>query len=853
MDRNKYHVAFEDTASGESLGLILTEDGGIGRIARLANPYAAKVGSGDRSLSDLTDLSVYGQTDWASGRGQDIFEVEDRYFDARAVETRIKGQVTLGPQVHVTGIAAAPEYTPTETVAAPVGRLSQSYTHRAQSFTVGASNITCTHVRLLLRVHGYSPTSTATITVRIETDSTGLPSGTLVDANATKTVNLSDLGTSFEDYKVRFPASFTLTASTKYHIVVNWDQALSESEYAEWASTGSGTYSDGTACSKQRKWAVGASDIGGSDKIDSASWVQAGGWDRWFIVNDGSVLAGNVTVNFVRFDDKWWCAAGDTVYYWDTGTGYWVSSEVQAGETVTDMVVWGGYLWVARGANTMRRYDGSTWSDAPGTVQARYLCEYQGYLYRSAPNNYDLYYTSDGTTWSSTIQVGPTDWGITRIVGFRDYVAVLKVVGLWLIAGDYAYQVLDWKSLEESTNGQKALVWAKTNELFIPIGFGLYRWSGATMVSCGPDQDAGLPANRAGKIASLCATVNWLFAAVDAGSGKYSSILAWDGRGWHPIIRSTRPGERIRALGYETISSPPRLWWAENDSVFYVELPDYSDNPYAYSGITFQEDGELETSAWGSELLNVEKDWRAVVLQVENCTSARTIEVYAEVDRSGVWQYVGKAADSRSIHTLEFPTSSFANKTTGSGSTTTTVELAAGYTTGDMSVGDWVRISAETRQVASITDSNTFTLTTALSTAPASGVTVYPASPLGHELRLRLRLTTDDETETPKLLALAVYCDANVTDRWVIDLRIRCEDGIRCLDGSPYPMDAETLASQLESWVNRATAFTLHDMRGETRTVKVANAVEHSVRRTDGPEIKYSSIYQVNLVEVNIG
>ncbi len=69
----RYHVSFYDSASGESLGLLLTENGGaIGRVAQLASPWAAKVGSGDRTLSDLTDLSTYEQTDWSGGRGHTV-------------------------------------------------------------------------------------------------------------------------------------------------------------------------------------------------------------------------------------------------------------------------------------------------------------------------------------------------------------------------------------------------------------------------------------------------------------------------------------------------------------------------------------------------------------------------------------------------------------------------------------------------------------------------------------------------------------------------------------------------------------------------------------------------------------
>lgn len=59
------------------------------------------------------------------------------------------------------------------------------------------------------------------VTVRIETDTSGSPSGTLADANAYATVSGPGLTTSFVDTTVTFAGAFTLTDKTKYHIVVS--------------------------------------------------------------------------------------------------------------------------------------------------------------------------------------------------------------------------------------------------------------------------------------------------------------------------------------------------------------------------------------------------------------------------------------------------------------------------------------------------------------------------------------------------------------------------------------------------------------------------------------------------------
>lgn len=844
-----YHVVFEDPISGEELGLILRESSGaIGRVARLASPYAAKVGGGDRTLSDLTDLSAYGQSDWRAGRGQDRFEEEDRFYDSRRAETRIKGQVTLGPLAIATGVGDVPDYRPTSVQAIPIGKLSESYQGRAQSFTTPAGGVSCTHIVLMLRAsEGGVGKSARNYTIALCSDSGGAPDAVL----KSETLDLCDLDTAWEEVVITWDVAQSLTGSTDYWItVVEASPHLSETWYMEWAADKTAGYASGAAMKEHRPWTVGASDVGGDDKIDQTDgFVADTSLDFWFLVNDGPVLAGDVTVNPVAYDGSLYAAAGDTVYKW-SGT-VWQSSEVQTDKTVTDLLAWGGYLWCARGANTMRCWNGASWADASGTVQAQLLAQYQGYLYRTDPTNVeDLYYTADGTTWSSAVHVGPGDWGITGVTGFRDEVAIANDVGLWLLAADWGYQVLDWSSQEHETNGLNMLAWARTNELFIPVQRGLYRWTGATMVAVGPDTDAGLPEGRSGSVAALCGTVNWLYAAIDAGDSGYSSVLAYAGRDWHEVYRSSQAGARIRALAYDTLSDPQRLWFGEGAQLHYMELPDFTDNPYQYAGICYTSDAEIELSSWGSELLPVSKDWRYVILQAENCTSARTIEVYYEIDRSGLWVLVGTVSTGHTLHKLEFPARSFVTKTTASGCTTTTIALGTG-STGDMTAGDWVRIGTEVRQVAEV-GGDSFTVVLPFTSAPAAGESVYASAPVGSELRLRLRLTTETETESPKLLAVACYCDANVLDRWQITLDVMIEEGMQCLNGDPYPLDSEALGAELEKWMVRQTSFTLHDIRGTERTVKVANCAETAARRNSRAPWKYGSTMHIGLIEMEV-
>lgn len=95
----------------------------------------------------------------------------------------------------------------------PIGDLGGDEYDLAQSFTMPAADSVVNKVQLYLKKQN---TITDPITVRIETNSGSTPSGTLVNASATSTV--TPTSTSYDWLTITFPASFTLSASTKYWI-----------------------------------------------------------------------------------------------------------------------------------------------------------------------------------------------------------------------------------------------------------------------------------------------------------------------------------------------------------------------------------------------------------------------------------------------------------------------------------------------------------------------------------------------------------------------------------------------------------------------------------------------------------
>ena len=824
MSEGRYHIRFADSASGEELGLMLTESPQLGFNRRLVNPYAAKAGQGATEDTDLTEWSVVSQRDWRGGRGQEEMEDEAAFLDAWNVETRIDGQVTLGP-LPQNPVGTFPSFEPGSVEAYN----STSTLFRAMSFVAPAGGMTCTQVRLYLRGVPRSPWVTGVtwvVTVRLCEDDGGAP-GTEI----TSTSVSASMDGVYAWRAATWAAGEALAAGNTYHIVLEGGTWFD----AHWGGNSDGGYAAGSAHSK----------TGGG------AWTAMGAADLYFRVNVNEL--NDTPVAFARYKSKWYCGAGDTVYEWDESGKTWEVSDAQTGDDVTALEVWGGYLWAARGgACYVRRYNGSAWGSVSeyGTL----LRAGGGYLHRTGAGSdtHKVYYTVDGAAWSDAIEVGAGDHAVTGMVWYRDMLVCATATRLWGIAAEMAYPMLDWSSQEDLENGRGMVAWGRTGCLYIPLRFGLYRWNGDTMVAVGPEQGTGLPVERAGKIAHLVGTGNWLYAAVDAGVlGGKSSILAYNGMGgWHELQRAEQVTQRIRTIGFETVHSPNRLWFGMDKQTRYLMLPDYSDNPWQWSGYEFNASGELETSWFGGALLEVVKDLQEVVIRGEGIASGQPVAVYYEVDRSGAWTYLGQATNSPR-EALAFEASDFAAKVVGSGSTVTTIELGSGATT-DMSEGDWCRIDEEVRQVASITDGDTFVLETALSAAPVSSSAVYASRPAGREFRLKLVLATDDKTETPKVKAVFVRYQNNVLDRFVYTLNVRVEDGLRDLAGNPYPYLAADLRVELDRWTKRVTSFVLYDPDGVAHTVKVTSAGEGGMKQVAEGALpkRYGSTYALNLVEV---
>jgi len=550
-------------------------------------------------------------------------------------------------------------------------------------------------------------------------------------------------------------------------------------------------------------------------------------------------------VKFASFNSNWYVGCGTAVRKWDGTNSEWDAVKTDYAGTVTDLCVFDDYLFVCLGEAVNAQKMNTSEVSADAGVPIRLATVYQGYIFR-VDNGHEVYYTNahDGT-WSTAIACGRADYTINSITGWDADVFVVKDDGVWYVRVDLGFQVMDFLSSLDSNNGSSCVEY--NGSLYLPFGPGLLRYTGDLLDLVGPDNDAGLPQLYNGRIVDLVSLQSGLYAAVDASAtaGHKSSVLCYKNNGWHPVVLGTATTERILCLGYESLHDPGRLWFGQSTGAGYVSIPDDTNNPTQQTGWTYTAAGELWTPWFSAGLMEVEKDFESLLIVSEDLTANINVAVTYEVDRSGTFYTLGTATVSPD-HELSFSNSSFTTKTTAAGCTATSIVCTADVS-GDVSAGEWLRISNEIRQVKTVA-TTTITLYRALSTAPAAGVSVFVARAAGREIRFKLSFATNSSATSPVVKAIRLKYMAMVRDKWSWVMPVRVVSGLKQLDKTLEARTGTTIMSDLVSLAKRIDPFTLVDLDGTSYTVKVIGA-QSNVVEYDGSTDK-EEVFVLNLLEV---
>ena len=623
--------------------------------------------------------------------------------------------------------------------------------------------------------------------------------------------------------RITFAGAVSLTNGTAYWIVVS---------------------ASGHAATAEPIWYIGLAAGGGGRATYNGSTWTTDTTTHYYVFEEQVQLAAAPTAMAV-FNSAFYLGAGTRLYKRVTGANpRWTLIDTLA-SAITDMDVLDSTMWISTGkGNNAYTMNTSDVTAVQTGITGQMVVTYGGFLYRA--NGNQLFYSSDGTTWTSTdadgntFLFGNTNYNITGMAGLGDSLYVAKPDGLWAFErGDFVERVARWETQFDTNNGRSMVEW--NGALYIPMKGGLVKFDGKGNFDSdvGPNRDEGLPSARVGNIVSMVALLNYLVVAVDAdGASDYGSVLLYNGYGWHEIGRTWQAGQRVRVVGYDSLVSDwykvlygmGQMVGGIND---FADATDFATWNPADSQIA----GYVETSWISGGLLDVWKLLASVWVAIEGDDNIHDLEqrihIDYRVDRQTAWRYLDEVylggGQEISLQTAD---------SVGSPGTVSSIDSTTGDVTlsaiGGITANMFVRLGHETRYITEVSGA-VITPLVAYENA-AVGEQAYGGFPTCREVQLRLRIYGGTAGTLAVVRAVRLNW-ANQLTRWRRwQMTIRCEDNMQRLDGTLETRSAATIYNDLMEMLSGSTLFTLNDIDEVNRTVQLINA------QPSEPELKYDIV-----------
>lgn len=473
-----------------------------------------------------------------------------------------------------------------------VGDTSGTETAQSQGFQLDAA-CQIKAVQVYIKKAAGTP---GDITVRIETNNAGVPSGTLLNDNATATIPAFATD-AYGWVTVEFPAAFAGAATTLYHLVLKTAAAANDNNY-NWAADDS---SPGYAAG-----AMSASTDGGS------TWSAVAGSDAYF-----RILGNATSVNTIISSSL----SGSTKLYFGTGNP-------------------GG---TTNGDARLYSYDGTNFVLVKifNTTNESAICSMYQFgsttqkMYIGLGAEAKIYTTTDFSTFTltKTIDVpGDPGWVLSMV----EYNAKLYVGGGYpqqLTGNNYQYQGFLY-AYDEYT-------WTKVGDFDHTVITSLETFD--TLLFIGTIKKKIYVFNTA--------SVDKLFEFPE--NMVVTDIKKFDDK----LAFATAPTPGFAASGYEGIylfdrngfhlafAVTDRSWYSL--SVFKNNLMAGNDDGYVYqtSSNTYISTGWLQTSYDEAQLPSIDKLRRSVTLMFDSLPADTTIAISYKTDESDAsWTSLGTAS-----------------------------------------------------------------------------------------------------------------------------------------------------------------------------------------------------------------
>jgi hypothetical protein len=199
-------------------------------------------------------------------------------------------------------------------------------------------------------------------------------------------------------------------------------------------------------------------------------------------------------------------------------------------------------------------------------------------------------------TFGTNIDVGTKQFLITGFTDYDGQLVVTKEDSVWTIVNDIPLRKNVGLGSSPHPDNGKAVT---SLGLFLYFNYmhSLEQLNGSTLSDIGPWRGSGIPSGFTGTIVALTSAFNWLFAAVDAGTGGTSGVYCYDGTSWHGIFLAPTSNTRIRSLYWQACpGASPILWIAVGAYIVGLRFPKDTLNPLNDSTFAYHHDCRITLS-----------------------------------------------------------------------------------------------------------------------------------------------------------------------------------------------------------------------------------------------------------------
>jgi len=335
---------------------------------------------------------------------------------------------------------------------------------------------------------------------------------------------------------------------------------------------------------------------------------------------------------------------------------------------ITDLCIWGSYLFIAMGyANNWYYYDGTTMT--LGTVangKAQYIGANGGTMWFNS-SAYEVRSSTNpinGGSVSVVTEIVSTNTIITDVVISPTMTVIAAQDGFYEIdaAGDVLELVPELKQEKSAYTGLNSIVWK--GKLYVATGLSsLYEYdlSGSVITNVSPASSAapGL-SDFTGRVCAMYGDSEYLYMVIDNDTGievvagHWTTVNGDTGFFYHHVGSIATFNAASCLLS--SYSSVKRLWIGASDdgAIEYLHVPTQYGDVSADTNYQMLTSGDFYTS-WirGAYPYNI-KNYYSLTIYGSNLSATKYFTVYYRKDGETAWTTLGTITSSTD-NTLQFP------------------------------------------------------------------------------------------------------------------------------------------------------------------------------------------------------